>query len=570
MRLVRPVLVCSIVLTACLATAWAGPLNRAFTYQGSLRDTGVPATAKYDFEFRLFDAAVGGAQKGATILYGDLQVTNGLFMVDLNFGETVFDATERWLQIGVRPFTSVGAYTLLPRQRLAPAPFATALMMPFSASIDAATDLVTLENTGDGRAMRLLTDGPNGWHTLRIDNYTSAAAGIGIYSTEGPGLYVSAARGAGGEFRVTDPNTAYNAVYARTAGTGAAVHADGRVQVGSTSTAGEVAVFSPAVTGAAVQLVTGSTGGFVQVRDEGGHDVASIEPDVSTGGGGFFRVARSETANAGVYIDGNYAGLLEPRLVIAGTARSATFTMSNTGDASVSLPTDAIGSAEIEDEPGTAANNGLGPIVSTTGYHTIMSRTITVPVAGYVLALATSEIELSHTTGSSTGATFGLTEDPNSLPSDQDFEFAWPAVAPTGVFQIPVSAHGLFAATAGSHTFYFVMDKLTSSGSYTVQDTQLTLVFLPTAYGTVTPSLAQPLTLAGLDDESLDRPEWSPAEAAAEQAESVAFNQARVERELADMKARIAELERTLAEQRTDQTYRPTPPSPEPQQEGAR
>jgi len=565
MTLGRQALVAALIGTAGCVAAVAGPLGRAFTYQGSLRDTGVPATNRYDFEFRLFDAAVGGVQRGSTLTFADLQVTNGLFMVTLDFNESTFDALERWLEIRVRPYTSVGAYTVLPRQRLTAAPFASALVMPFRANIDATTDLVTLQNTGDGRAMHLTTDGPTGWHTLRIDNVTSAAAGIGIYSTEGPGLYVSATRGVAGEFRVTDPNAAYTAVYARNSGTGTAVHADGLLQIGSSLRAGELNLYDPAVTGAAVQLRAGATGGLLYVNDDGGSDVASIEPDVSTGGGGFFRVARSESNNAGVYIDGNYAGTLEPRLVISGSARAAVFSMTSSGDNSVTLPTDAIGAAEIEDEPGTASTLGLGPIVSATGYRTILSRTITIPTAGYVLALATSEIELSHTTGSSTGATFGLTEDPNSLPSYQDFEFAWPSVAPTGVYQIPVSVHALFSATAGSHTFYFVMNKSTTSGTYTVQDTQVTLVFLPTAYGTVTPSLTAFTGLNELDDEELDRPECSPVDIAAEQAESIAANQMRVERELAEVKARLAELEQSLAEQRTQQQRRPMPESPEPQ-----
>ncbi len=51
--------------------------STAFTYQGRLQDGGNPATGLYDFEFRLFDASLGGAQQGPTVTLNDLGVTNG-------------------------------------------------------------------------------------------------------------------------------------------------------------------------------------------------------------------------------------------------------------------------------------------------------------------------------------------------------------------------------------------------------------------------------------------------------------------------------------------------------------
>src|SRR6185295_14301294 len=64
------------------------PLTSAFTYQGYLVDVGLPANGNYDIQFKLFDAVSGGNQVGSTINKDDLLVTDGLFMVDLNFGAT--------------------------------------------------------------------------------------------------------------------------------------------------------------------------------------------------------------------------------------------------------------------------------------------------------------------------------------------------------------------------------------------------------------------------------------------------------------------------------------------------
>ena len=44
-----------------LASPPARAQSTAFTYQGSLEDSGQPASGLHDFRFRLFDAATGGA-----------------------------------------------------------------------------------------------------------------------------------------------------------------------------------------------------------------------------------------------------------------------------------------------------------------------------------------------------------------------------------------------------------------------------------------------------------------------------------------------------------------------------
>jgi len=101
-----------------------GPIGTNFTYQGQLKETGVLANGPYDFQFTLYEAAAGGFPVGSTLTLDDVGVTDGLFTVDLDFGD-VFDGGERWLEIAVRPGDSAGAYTTLsPRQALTAAPYA--------------------------------------------------------------------------------------------------------------------------------------------------------------------------------------------------------------------------------------------------------------------------------------------------------------------------------------------------------------------------------------------------------------------------------------------------------------
>jgi hypothetical protein len=101
-------------------------VGMGFTYQGRLTDGGIPANGAYDFGFVLQDAPSSGNQVASTYVQ-DVEVTEGLFTVELDFGQ-VFDGTALWLVILVRPGDSTGGYTALsPAQALTAAPYALAL-----------------------------------------------------------------------------------------------------------------------------------------------------------------------------------------------------------------------------------------------------------------------------------------------------------------------------------------------------------------------------------------------------------------------------------------------------------
>ncbi len=104
-------------------------MGTAFTYQGQLTKDGGLVDGTCDFEFRLWDAASGGTQIGATQTKTNISVSNGLFTIpSLDFGSGAFQGEARWLQISVRCPTGSGSYTVLsPRQALTPAPYALAL-----------------------------------------------------------------------------------------------------------------------------------------------------------------------------------------------------------------------------------------------------------------------------------------------------------------------------------------------------------------------------------------------------------------------------------------------------------
>lgn len=109
--------------TPAETTAVNAPVGSAFSYQGRLTDNGNPANGAYDFQFILYDAATGGAQQGSTVTQSGVAVSNGLFNVQLDFGQAVFNGDARFLEVGVKQGT--GAYTVLsPRTALTAAPYA--------------------------------------------------------------------------------------------------------------------------------------------------------------------------------------------------------------------------------------------------------------------------------------------------------------------------------------------------------------------------------------------------------------------------------------------------------------
>lgn len=110
---------------ACLAASiHAAPLGSAFTYQGYFTDGGQPATGTYDFQFHLYDGALGGLPSGLSLVPA-LTVSNGLFTATLDFGPSAFTGQARWLSISIRTNGSVGAYTTLaPRQSVLATPYA--------------------------------------------------------------------------------------------------------------------------------------------------------------------------------------------------------------------------------------------------------------------------------------------------------------------------------------------------------------------------------------------------------------------------------------------------------------
>jgi len=78
------------------------PLGTAFTYQGQLKDNGVPVeTTTGQLRFTLYDAQTAGNPVGSPVVLTNVNIQDGLFSVSLDFGAAAFGSNARWIQVAV-------------------------------------------------------------------------------------------------------------------------------------------------------------------------------------------------------------------------------------------------------------------------------------------------------------------------------------------------------------------------------------------------------------------------------------------------------------------------------------
>ncbi len=104
------------------AAASARAQTNSFTFQGRLNDDATAAHGSYDFQFSLYDDSNG--QIGSTLTISNVNVTNGIFTVNLDFGTGAFPGAARFLEIAVKKPADPGFTILTPRQSVTSSPYA--------------------------------------------------------------------------------------------------------------------------------------------------------------------------------------------------------------------------------------------------------------------------------------------------------------------------------------------------------------------------------------------------------------------------------------------------------------
>jgi hypothetical protein len=148
-----------------------------FIYQGRLEDGGALADGVYDLEFRLFDAATGGAQVGATISETDFPVMDGLFTINLAF-PGAFVGQQLFLQVTIDGVT-------LPRQPISTAPVAqfalsasTATTADFASTAGTATTATTATTADSASTAGFATTAGSATSATTADFATTAGSAM--------------------------------------------------------------------------------------------------------------------------------------------------------------------------------------------------------------------------------------------------------------------------------------------------------------------------------------------------------------------------------------------------------
>ncbi len=169
----------------------AGAVAQPISYQGFAEDGGAPADGTYDFEFRVYDAATGGAAQGLAITADNVVVTGGVFDVDLDFAADIFGGgADRWLEVRMRPGSGGSYSTLTPRTRLGATPTALSLPLVHVKEVSSFVGINRANRIGGAEFFGLRAPVTSGYGGMYIT--TDGASGLpfyGYYNTDGSSMW---------------------------------------------------------------------------------------------------------------------------------------------------------------------------------------------------------------------------------------------------------------------------------------------------------------------------------------------------------------------------------------------
>ncbi len=550
MRTLSAVLLLATAALLIAATPVGAQIPETINYQVMVTDDADQAIVDTEVEivFRLYTAPVGG-----TLEWTETHnpTTNHIGVASVILGDTTPLAFEQplWLQIEVE------GEVLTPRRELTAVPYAfRAKDSDYLGGVQAA-DYALSSGTGDGHSL----DASDGNPINQV--FVDAAGEVGIGTTtpnedlhihDSTGLvytrFTNSTTGSGTsdgfKIGINGAGNAYlyqyeaESLFFSTSGISRGqFDSDGTFELGNDLVSGEFELYLNGSTGPTVKIGNyAAYGGALNLFDAYGNEHSFIEPDIQGGGAGYLHVMDGAGYD-GFYVDGN-PGDNDCEVIVVGSGSSTLFDAGESGDDSVVLPTSAINATELFDEPGAASVTATSSFALTGGVDILLQRTITTPGPGYVLAIATGEAWCPGG-GSSDAAWFGVSTIYSTFPTGGAIYVRVPDGAGTGNWYQSITTHGLFETSGGSDTFFFLGDNVI--GDWTVGDRKLTLLYIPTAYGTVSRTEFGETGNPETDVPPAARP-LTESDRAFERSESIAANQARVDAELAAMRADMAEL----------------------------
>jgi len=420
----------SAVLAIAATATCTAQIPEQMNYQVMLTDNADQPLADQSVQlvFRIYNVEAGGGS-----LWSETHnvVTNSIGVVSVILGSTnplaiSFDAP-LWLQV------EVDSEVLSPRRRLTSAPYA-----------------LSAGGSGGGDGHSLDADDGSPVDALYVDG--NGDVGIGTTSPQ------------------------------------AELHVSEELQIGSTATLGKLTVYAGSAANGQILLQgDGEGGSYISLGWGNGTNFASMGPSNETGGGKLW-LSKDSVGHSGFWVDANYGLSGSTRMELGGADRSARFDMTQSGDASVLLPNDAINAHEILDEPGVASAVDAGSGSFTGSVQLLDSRSISAPTSGYILAVGTAELGLYHvynTSNNITSVDIGITDNYPTIPTSQTSVVAVPDEAGSGTYRQVATVHGLFPITGGTTKSISMYAWRTMGTAGYFRNVHITLLFIPTARGTV-------------------------------------------------------------------------------------
>jgi hypothetical protein len=442
-------------------------------YQVMLTDDADQPLANQTVEmtFTIYDAENDG-----TALWTETQnpTTNSIGVASLVLGSVVpidcsFDGP-RWLEI------DVDGDVLAPRRELVTVPYAgraaSAVNADSLGGIDA-SEYALLDDLGQ------MGDG----HSLNADDGSPIDA-----------LYVDSSGEVG--IGTTAPSADLEVV--------------GDVRIGSAGPTGGLTVGGGGADGYALLESDGPEGPRLTMYGGSGNRIAALG-SVPNPPGGELLLYRNAAQEVGVELTANWYGTEDARLYMGGNSDVFEVNLNwGTSDGKVKLPDGSVSAGEILDDPGVTSLLSTGTTTLGGSPTSLGIRSLTAPADGYILAIGTAEVWLSHTYNTSnnvTRAQIGLTDDfPNYAPS-QSCKVQVPDRVASGTYRHTVTVHGVFSATGGLTKTVRMYGQNLVAGSCYAMNVHITLLFIPNNdYGTV---------------QTIDAPgalEWTPGHSATDDA----------------------------------------------------
>ena len=151
----------------------------------------------------------------------------------------------------------------------------------------------------------------------------------------------------------------------------------------------------------------------------------------------------------------------------------------------VKMPDDSVNEDERLNDPGVGSIQAANETnISPGKVVTIASRTINCPTDGYVFVIGTTEVRAYLYDSTGAEARFGISKSINAWSGEaEETRMRLPGVLPGATYYMQACAQGLFAVSAGNNTFHLNAQEL--NGDIYVSGRQLSVMFFPTAYGSV-------------------------------------------------------------------------------------